>query len=191
VKRRSLLRGLGAAVAFSVAGCASDGSPENDGTDTDEPTDTDGSTPTDTPTDGPVDTRAGSPMTDGGGDGTPTDGGGTDGVTDQSLSITDSGCGAEVDEASVSFDDGVTVTGTIWGNDACYTATLRDIRYTDGELVVAVAAESTAETDTACAPCITEIDYEVSVTFDGDGPESVTVAHIRDQNRTTVATADR
>jgi len=196
MNRRSLLRALAGAGALSAAGCVSGDGAEDGPTDTDEPEDTStatddsGDESTGTPTDGPTDTVAGTPPGDG--NGTQTgDGERPDGVTDQSFSVTGHDCGSERDDASVDFGDGVTVTGTIWGNNLCYTAELRDTRYSDGELVVAVAAFDDSEPETACAECIAEVDYEVSVAFEGDGPDSVTVAHIRNRERTTVATAER
>ncbi|WP_135366377.1 RodZ family helix-turn-helix domain-containing protein [Halosimplex halophilum] len=218
MKRRALLRGLGAAGTLALTGCLSDGSGDQP-TDTDEPVDT----PTDTPAGGSTDTdRPAATPTDRSDDiVTEPDPGGTDdpsatpsdspaetasetpdgepsatpgGVTDSSLDVTDSGCGTQTDEASVDFDgsDGtVTVTGTTWGSDACYTAVLSDVRLDGGTATVVVGSESDAGTDTMCAQCITEIDYEATVAFDGALPREVVVVHAHDGEDTRVTSTTR
>jgi len=191
VKRRTLLRGLAATGTLTLsAGCLADGSPGDQPTDTEEPTDTpmptDDGTPSDTPTDTDthVDTVSGTDR-----DPEPSDT--PDSGPGGALTVTGSSCGAETDDASVTFDgSAIAITGTIWGNDACYTATLADTRLENGTLTVVVAAESDAGTETACAQCITEIDYEVDVAFDGSLPDKVVVEHEHDGSTTTVTTAD-
>ncbi|MFB6139304.1 MAG: hypothetical protein ABEJ26_02580 [Halosimplex sp.] len=183
--------------------------------DTDDPTDADAGAPsdgagdTDQPSDTPTD-WAGDTITEPGGEttGTPGDAptdaasetpggspsGTPGGAVDSSLTVTGSECGVTVDEASVSFerdDVAVTVTGTIWGSDACFTAVLSDVSLHEGTLTVAVAAESDAGTDTACAQCITEIDYETAVDIDGALPRKVIVVHAHDGERRTVRTVER
>ncbi|WP_436923223.1 hypothetical protein [Halosimplex amylolyticum] len=204
MKRRTLLRGLSAAGALAATGCLSDG-PGAQPTETDEPTgtpeptdadtqsDTHGDTVTepdpdgsDTPSDAPTDTVSETPDSEP--STTPS------GIADESFSVTGNDCGSQTDEASVSFDEGsgsVTVTGTIWGNDACYTAVLSDVRLDGGSLTVVVAAESDADTDTACAECITEIDYEATIALDAALPETVTVVHEHGGEDTRVTSADR
>jgi hypothetical protein len=120
-----------------VTGCLSDGSAgpgADDGTDTDDPT----STPM--PTD---DTDTPDESSDGTATDTPSDQTGTpDGVTSRSFEVTDSGCGQQTDDATVSFDDEtVTVTGTVWGDDLTYTAKLASATYDGSELTVTVATE--------------------------------------------------
>ncbi|WP_436908061.1 hypothetical protein [Halosimplex marinum] len=220
MKRRALLRGLGAAGTLALTGCLSDGS-DGEPTDTDGPADT--ATPTDTSAGGPPDTdrptatptdRAGDTVTEPDPDGTddpsatPSDAPAETasetpdgepsatpgGVADSSLEVTDSGCGTQADEASVDFDgsDGtVTVTGTIWGSDACYTAVLSDVRLDGDAATVVVGSESDAGTDTMCAQCITEIDYEATVAFDGALPREVTVVHAHDGEDTRVTSTTR
>ncbi|WP_436929386.1 hypothetical protein [Halosimplex halobium] len=215
MKRRALLRGLGAAGTLALTGCLSDG-PGGQPTDTDEPADT----PTDTPSDGSTDTdrptatpsdRTGDTVTEpdpGGADdpsATPSDSpaetaSGTPdsepsatpgGVADSSLAVTDSGCGTQTDDASVDFDGTVTVTGTIWGSDACYTAVLSDVRLDGDTATVVVASESDAGTDTMCAQCITETDYEATVAFDSALPRKVVVVHVHDGEDTRVTSTTR
>ena len=195
MRRRPLLRGLAAGALTLTAGCLADDatggqstedptptpmSPDDANTPTDVPTDADGST--DTPNDQGTESPDGTPET------TPI----PDRVTDGSLSVTASECGGQVDDASVSVGDGeVTVTGTIWGNDACYTAVLADVRVESDTLVVVVGSEREGGTDRMCAQCITEIDYEVTVAFVGDPFEGVEVRHDHGDGGSTVATADR
>jgi hypothetical protein len=187
MKRRDVLRGLAAAGTLTLtAGCLADGPPGGEPTDTDDPTPTRTPDDTDTPTDtGAVDTVAGTTHAPDPSD-TPDSGPGG------ALTVTGSSCGAETDDASVAFDgSAVAITGTIWGNDACYTASLAETRREDGTLTVVVASVSEAGTDTMCAQCITETDYEVDVAFDGDLPDSVEVRHRHDGSDSTVTTADR
>jgi hypothetical protein len=219
VKRRTLLRGLGAAGTLALTGCLSDG-PGGQPTDTDEPDDTD--EPADTPSDDPATTDGSATPIDRTGDTvTEPDPGGTDdpsvtpsdspedtvsetpdgepsatpsGVADSSLAITDSGCGGQTDDASVDFDeDGatVTVTGTTWGSDACYTAVLSDVSLDGDAATVVVGSESDAGTDTMCAECITEIDYEATVELDGALPRTVTVVHGHSGEDTRVTSTTR
>lgn len=219
MKRRTLLRGLGAAGTLALTGCLSDG-PGGQPTDTDEPTGTDGASAT--PSDDPATTDPAATPTDRTGDTvTEPDPGGTDdpsatpsdspedtasetpdsepsatpsGVADSSLAVTDRGCGTETDEASVAFDANggtVTVTGTTWGNDTCHTAVLSDVRLDDGTLTVVVGSESDAATDTACGQCITEIDYEATVELDSALPREVAVVHRHGGEDTRVTSTTR
>ncbi|PSP51514.1 hypothetical protein BRC60_02735 [Halobacteriales archaeon QH_1_68_42] len=197
MRRRTVLHGLVAGTLTLTAGCLADDATGDQSTDDPTPTSMspdDADTPTDTPTDGDESTDTpddqGTESPDGTDEGTPPPT--PDGVTDQSLSVTASECGGQVDDASVSVGDSeVTVTGTIWGNDACYTAVLSDVRVEGDTLVVVVGAEREGGTDRMCAQCITEIDYEVTVAFVGDPFEGVEVRHDHGDGGSTVATADR
>jgi hypothetical protein len=154
-------------------------------TDDETPTDTDAPTDTSTDTGNHVDTVSGTDR-----DPEPSDT--PDAGPDGAITVTGRSGGTETDEASVTFDgSAVAVTGTIWGNDACYTATLAGTRLQDGTLTVTVASESDAGTDTMCAEGIIEIDYEVDVAFDGSLPDEVVVEHEHDGTTTTVTTATR
>lgn len=213
MQRRTLLRGLGAAGTLTLTGCLSDGS-GGQPTDSDEPADTPPGDPADT--DQPADTASDrddivtEPDPDGTDDPSPTRSDAPDdtasetpdsepsatpsGVADSSLAVTDSGCGTQTDDASVDFDEGggtVTVTGTIWGPDGCYTAVLSDARLDGGTLTVVVGSESDAGTDTMCAECITEIDYEATVELDSALPREVTVVHAHGGEDTRVTSATR
>lgn len=184
--RRRFLRGVAGAGALGLAGClAEDGAPGTD--ETDEPSDG-----TDTPDDGterPTDEAATPTDT-----AEPTDTPEDPAVVDRSLTVHESDCGRQVDEAAVEFADGVAlVTGTTHGSQACYTAKLDGVAYDpDSEaLTVAVASVRTAADDEPCADCIAEVEYSVRVAFDSDLPESVRVVHVRGDGRRTVATGER
>ena len=206
MKRRTLLRALPAAGALALTGCVS--ADEGDTpAETDEPTDTgdatptgdpldtqsdtaedtatapdDGETPSDTSAKTPTETPESEPST------TPS------GVAEKSLTVTDSGCGERMNDASVAFDEAtetVTVTGTTWGNDACYTAILSDVSLAEGSLTVVAGSESDAGTDEACAQCIVEIGYEVTVTLDDGLPDEVAVVHESGGERTRVTSVSR
>jgi len=172
--RRRFLRGVAGTGALGLAGClAEDSAPGADRTD--EPSDGTDTAPTDTPpatTDTPEDPA----------------------VVDRSLTVHESDCGRQVDEAAVEFADGVVlVTGTTHGSQACYTAKLDGVAYDpDSEaLTVTVASVRTAADDGVCADCIAEVEYSVRVAFEGGRPDSVRVVHVRGDGRRTVATGER
>ena len=195
MRRRTVLHGLVAGTLTLTAGCLADDATGDQSTDDPTPTSMspdDADAPTDTPTDGDESTDTPDDQGTESPDGTPETTPIPDRVTDESLSVTASECGGQVDDASVSVGDSeVTVTGTIWGNDACYTAVLSDVRVEGDTLVVVVGAEREGGTDRMCAQCITEIDYEVTVAFVGDPFEGVEVRHDHGDGGSTVATADR
>lgn len=208
VNRRTLLRTLSATGALAVAGCLSEG-PGSQPADTD--TTTDDSATTDEPVATPTETPGATTTDPGAGTGTPTDSpmdvhtdtmsetpdsdssATPSGVASQSLRVIQSGCGSQNEEASVSFDDGatVTVTGTIWGTDSCATAVLSAVRLDGGSLTVVVGTESDADPGTACAECITQIEYEATVEFDSALPEDVTVVHDYGDEQSEITTATR
>jgi hypothetical protein len=189
MRRRRFLHAIAAGGALTVTGCLADGAPTGG---TDEPTDTPHTDPgTDSGESGSTDTPHTDPGTDADDTASPEPRGSSGGSMGVSFSVRDQECGGQVDETTVSFDDGVTVSGTIWGNDACYTATLRDVSLEEGALTLVVAAESDAGTDRMCAQCITEISYEASVSVSGtDDPDVVRVVHVHGGERQTVTTVD-
>ena len=111
---------------------------------------------------------------------------------DTSFEITDTGCGQPTSEAGVSFDEenAITITGTISGSNACYTATLADVSYDPetGALEVTVSSMQKQGAE-ACAQCIVEIDYEATVSFEGGLPATVRVVHQTTGGTETVTTA--
>jgi hypothetical protein len=166
---------------------------------TDEPSDTGDATPTGDPPDTQSDTAEDTATAPDDGE-TPTETPESEpsttpsGVAEKSLTVTDSGCGERMNDASVAFDEAtetVTVTGTTWGNDACYTAVLSDVSLAEGSLTVVVGSESDAGTDEACAQCITEIGYEATVTLDGGLPDEVAVVHESGGERTRITSVSR
>ncbi|WP_135829775.1 hypothetical protein [Halorussus halobius] len=115
-------------------------------------------------------------------------------LTDASLDVVDSDCGQPANEAEVAFraaDLAVDVAGTIAGSDACYVAELEDASYDAEADALALTVVSTrAEGSEACAECVTEIDYEVTATFEGRLPGTVEVVHEAMDATTTVATVE-
>jgi hypothetical protein len=110
-------------------------------------------------------------------------------MANATVEVTGNECGEQVDEAAVSTADGtVTVEGTIWAPDACYTnAKVGTIYDPNGDsllLTVFATKESTAAA--ACAQCIVEIDYTATVEFTGGLPASVAVTHGEGDRQTTV-----
>lgn len=92
------------------------------------------------------------------------------------FTATGASCGQQVDRAAVAVDDGtVTVEGTTWGNDACYTARLESVTVDGGTLTLRIAAERRADAE-GCAQCITELGYRATVEVGGP-PTEVVVVH--------------
>jgi len=86
-------------------------------------------------------------------------------------------CGNQENRADVTFGDGiVTVEGTTWGNNACYTGRLESVTYDDGTLTIQIDAVNAAEPGQACAECISEIDYHGTVEVPST-PNEVVVIH--------------
>lgn len=111
---------------------------------------------------------------------------------ESSLRVTDAGCGSQdAGGAEVSFDEqSIVVTGTVVGNNGCYRARLADVSYESSSDTcrVVVEAYDASDPDEMCTQCITTIDYEASVAFDGGLPETVDVVHDDMSGRSTVAT---
>ena len=85
-------------------------------------------------------------------------------------------CGEQVDDATVSYADGVvTVEGTTWGNDGCDAARLGSVDLADATLTIRVTAER-VEGKEACIQCITELDYRAEVAVE-PRPDEVVVVH--------------
>lgn len=80
--------------------------------------------------------------------------------------------------ASVTVEDRmVTVTGTIVGNNSCYTARLDETTVEEGRLVVRIASYEDADANEGCADALIGITYEASVEFESEPPTSVRVEH--------------
>lgn len=92
--------------------------------------------------------------------------------------VLDSSQDSTEESAIVKVGDGtVTVTGTIVGNTACYTARLDGVTIEEGELVVRVESYDDREEDEMCPEVIIGIEYEAVVEFDDEVPASVRVEH--------------
>lgn len=90
--------------------------------------------------------------------------------------------------ASVAYGtDMITVTGTIRGNNTCYTARLGNGTMENGTLTLGVESYEDADDDEGCGEAIIGIEYEAVVAFHGDLPSEVTVEHNGDQITTEQA----
>ena len=101
----------------------------------------------------------------------------TDGVRETHFEILDTDASYEV-SASVAFEDGmVTITGTISGNNSCYTAKLGEVTIVDRTLFVGVESYDDADEDEGCMEVLIGIDYEALIEIEGELPDTVTVEH--------------
>lgn len=171
MKRRTLIRAVGAAGIAGIAGCTRSGPVGGGGGDggTDTPTDTPTGNQTDTPTG--TDTADSTP--------TQSPSSGRPEMTGRSFEVTGNECGQGVNRATVEWTDRtVRVTGVISGSNACYTAELRQTRYDADadELLVAVRSYE-PENTSYCADCTVDIDYRSEFEFDGGTPRTVSVRH--------------
>lgn len=100
-----------------------------------------------------------------------------------SFAVTGVESGQPRQTADASFDtddETVTVTGTIVGSDGCATADLGTVEYdaADGQLAVDVVTTEREDADRrACTQQMVGIDYEATLSFDGDIPSRVAVSH--------------
>jgi hypothetical protein len=159
VKRRTALR-LAAAGLAGLAGCVSDG---------------DGSAPggTDAATESPTPTSTGSPTPTA----TPTPS--TPAIVDRSFEVTGRECGAGEAGATPTLDaPRLAVEGTAVGSNGCETARLGEATYDPGTDTLTVVVEVYEPDDAdACTQCLTDIDYRLTVRFEGGTPGSVRVVH--------------
>lgn len=161
MKRRTALRLAAAGLAGTVglAGCVSDDGSAPGGSDsaTRSPT----ATPTRTPTPTPTATHA-----------APT-------VVDRSFQVTGSGCGTGEGGASLDLDaPRVVIEGTATAPNGCATARLTDATYDPGTDTLTVVVEVYEPDDAGvCTQCLTDIDYRLTVRFEGDIPGAVRVRH--------------
>ncbi|WP_152040017.1 hypothetical protein [Salinigranum salinum] len=168
--RRTLLSGLGIALAVTVAGCLGGAPGTGDGGDGDG--------------DGPDD----------GDDGDGAAGGGGTHPRFTETSLTSTGRCENPGTASVQFDDaGVTVTGCAHGRNGCAVAVLDDVSYAVEEdlLTVVVASEVERGEDEMCTEALLPLGYEVRVEMDGMVPPNVRVVHDDVDGRREVARTSR
>lgn len=82
------------------------------------------------------------------------------------------------ESASVTVDDGtVTVTGTIEGNNGCYTARLAEAVIEDDALVVRIESYEDADENQDCTMAIIYLEYRTTIERRGEVPETVRVEH--------------
>ncbi|MEF8900632.1 MAG: hypothetical protein V5A25_05365 [Halovenus sp.] len=80
--------------------------------------------------------------------------------------------------ASVTFENEmVTVTGTISGNNTCYTASLDTVTTENHTLLVNIESYEDADENGGCRDAVIGIEYETIAKFDGEPPTEVTVEH--------------
>lgn len=118
--------------------------------------------------------------------------GGSDAIVNRRIEIRDRACGTATDEGTVTFGDRrVVVAGTITGSDSCATAVLDEVTYDPGadRLRVVVTTEHEGDGGKVCSQCLTEIDYEASVTVANTTPTTVVLVHRGATGETRVTTA--
>lgn len=151
MRRREVLKYVGAGAAVGATGCVGGGNSEPG-----NQTDTDGN----------------GTDSDGSGNGTNDDGSGTT-VTETSFSVVSEGGGDKQESASFWFEDGMlNVRGVIVGSDLCKTAELESSEY-DAEsdaLVVSVVTVDAEDAPEACGEALKPIEYEATVGFEGEQP---------------------
>lgn len=172
MERRSLLTISATLMGGLLAGCLGDAVRQDDASEPQagEHTDTDmtdsGNGDESPDRTEPTDSSSSDPRTDGG----PT-------IGEMSFEVLGKSNAAE-ESTTVTFDDGsVTVSGTVMGNNACYTARLGDMMIEDGTFVVDIESYENAGEDEGCATVIVFIEYEAIVEIHGPLPESVRVEH--------------
>lgn len=160
MKRRILLTACSGALGSCIAGCLGQ-SPTTDTDETTTTTTTESNTETTTTTD--ADTM----------------------IRDTSFEVQDISQTSQDETSSVSVDGTtVTVTGTIWGRNGCYTARLDDARFTDSTLVVAIESYEDADEDEACTEANVYVDYEATIELETDPPGEIVVTHNGDRIQT-------
>ena len=184
MNRRTFVEAVaGTATLGVLAGCAGNG----DGTE---------SSPADETTTAPRETDTLSEPVDGGTTESPgsrypdsEESGRMNGV-DYLFQIRDVSCGTAGNSAAVTVEAGaneVVVTGTIDASDLCRTAGLASVTDGgDGRSSVVVETRRREDAD-ACGQCITEIEYELRLTYDAV-PSEISVTHDGHSGRVDVAT---
>jgi len=104
------------------------------------------------------------------------------GMVDTDFEVTDVRPSTGENEAKVSYDDEdgtVTVNGTVIGRNMCETTELGSAEHDDtGSLRLNVVSHlDKRERELGCASVLTDIDYSLTVTFEGGLPEDTSVRH--------------
>lgn len=95
----------------------------------------------------------------------------------RSFNIVSGVCGKGKSETRVSFDGrSVRVTGTISGQNSCYTAELKNATLEGDTLTVNVRSFE-KDTNELCSMCLKEIEYDTTCTFENGLPKRVVVTH--------------
>ena len=165
MRRRTLLAGTAALATAALAGCLGE-SPGSDGDTSKSPAGTDSPALTDSAPSTPA-------------------------LSESTFAVETITPGGGENAASVSFGDGVTVTGTIVGNNGCYTAELASAELAEGTLTVVVEAVEEKSEDEMCTQALVDVDYEAAFTFEGGLPERVVVRHVSMGETRTVAEQTR
>ncbi len=101
------------------------------------------------------------------------------GIVSESFEVTARDCGKGKNTVDIDFDGtAVSLDGVIDGSNGCYRAEQGSIEYDpeEGRLHVNVRAYEPEDAE-MCTQCIVDIEYEARYVFEGEAPESVTVAH--------------
>lgn len=157
MQRRTVLRTCGAAVTLGLAGCGGNGDSGNgDGSSNSGNGDGSEDTPTETQT------TVGPPS-----------------MGEASLTAGASECLSGEEAASVTFDGGVVVEGTVSAPNPCHAPQLGGASYDPATdtLSLTVAAVDDSEEGTMCASCVGGLEYRVTVPFENGLPGAVTVIH--------------
>jgi len=110
-------------------------------------------------------------------------------VVDASLSAGEGDCGTEDDEQAVAGygDEVVRVEGTFVAPDPCHELAVAEVAYDPKQRTARVVVEGTS--GDACVQCVGAIDYEATVTYEGDFPDRVVVVHRSADSERRVASA--
>lgn len=108
-----------------------------------------------------------------------------DGIEEPTFEVVDvSGSDYELG-AYVAFEnDAVGVSGTISGNDSCYSARLHSVELGGRTLTVRVESFDAAAADEICMEVLVGITYELTVPIIGEPPDEVVVKHNGDRVQT-------
>lgn len=101
----------------------------------------------------------------------------SEGVGRVSFEVLEVESGTSEESASVRFEDGVLVEGTIGGENSCYTARLADVSLSGDDLIVAVESYEDADEGQMCAQALVGIEYEARIELVNAAPGTVVVEH--------------
>lgn len=187
--RRTFLARTGVLAAVGVAGCTSSGTGGED-SDTGE-----GSNNGEDNSDDDSSNDSGRTDNGGSNDDTTTTDGESDGsdatIADRTFERTGE-CNSTGTTTVARDGDIVVVEGCIRGRNGCSVPVLDTAEYDAdaNELSVVVGTEVEKEEDEMCSQALVSLGYELRITFDGQAPTNVTVAHDGPDGRTTVTSSN-